>query len=203
MKNQVIIIHGGDEFETYEEYIKFLKEFEIESLDYFRGNGWKNKMQESLGDEFDVIVPRMPNAFNARYCEWKIWFEKLIPFLENGVILVGHSLGGIFLAKYFSENKFPKIVKTTVLISAPFDDEGEEYSLVDFVLPPSLELFEKQGGKIFLYHSKDDTSVLPIQCEKYKRAISSAQVIMFEDKGHFTQDKFPELVELIKTVSAS
>jgi len=201
MKKQVVAIHGGDSFDTHEEYISFLKNFEIDGLEYFTRNNWKTTLQERLGNSFEVILPRMPNPFDARYAEWKIWFDKLIPFLEENVVLIGHSLGGIFLAKYLSENKFPKTITATILISAPFDGEGDEESLVDFILPSSLELFEKQGGKIFLYQSKDDTSVLPIQCEKYKKALPNAQAMIFEDRGHFTQEEFPELVENIKNLS--
>ena len=29
MKKQVIVIHGGDTFKTHEEYLRFLKEWEI------------------------------------------------------------------------------------------------------------------------------------------------------------------------------
>lgn len=201
MKKQIVVIHGGDSFDTHEEYISFLKSFEIDDLKYFTGNSWKTTLQERLGDGFEVILPRMPNPFNARYAEWKIWFDKLVPFLNDGVVLIGHSLGGIFLAKYLSENKFPKTITATILISAPFDGEGDEESLVDFIFPPSLELFATQGGKIIIYHSKDDTSVLPIQSEKYKKALPGAQVMMFEDRGHFTQEEFPELVQNIKNLS--
>jgi len=201
MKKQIVVIHGGDSFDTHEEYISFLKSFEIDSLKYFTGNNWKTTLQERLGSDFEVILPRMPNPFDARYAEWKIWFDKLVPFLNDGVVLVGHSLGGIFLAKYLSENEFQKIVTATILISAPFDGEGDEESLVDFTLPSSLELFGKQGGKIIIYHSKDDTSVLPIQCEKYKKALPNAHIMMPEDRGHFTQEEFPELVQNIKNLS--
>lgn len=201
MKKQIVIIHGGDSFDTYEEYIAFLKDFEIDSLDYFRGKGWKSIIQEQLGDGFEVIAPRMPNPFNARYAEWKIWFDKLVPFLNDGVILIGHSLGGIFLAKYLSENDFPKKIIATFLLAAPFDGEGDEESLVDFVLPESLELFTKQGGKIFVYHSKDDMCVKYFQQAKYIKALPNAEAVTFEDRGHFNQEEFPELVDYIRLVS--
>ena len=50
---------------------------------------------------------RLQYRTNARYEEWKIWFERMIPFLNDNVILVGHSLGGIFFVKYLSENLLP------------------------------------------------------------------------------------------------
>ena len=29
MKKQIVVIHGGDTFETYEQYLNFLKNYEI------------------------------------------------------------------------------------------------------------------------------------------------------------------------------
>jgi predicted alpha/beta-fold hydrolase len=47
----------------------------------------------------------MPNKLNARYHEWKIFFEGILSKLdrEDEITLVGGSLGGCFLLKYFSE----------------------------------------------------------------------------------------------------
>jgi len=199
MKKQVVVIHGGDTFETYDEYVAFLKSFLIESVDYFNRWRWKDSLQEKLGDDFEVIAPKMPNKWNAKYSEWKIWFDKLVPFLNDNVIFVGHSLGGIFLAKYLSENKFPKIIKATFLVAAPYDAVDSEYTLADFVLLNDLKLFQKQGGRIFLFQSKDDPVVPFADLEKYKKQLPTAECVVFEDRGHFGQEEFPELVEMIKS----
>lgn len=56
--------------------------------------------QEQL-PEFKVIKPEMPNKDMARYSAWKLWFEKHLPFLDSEkLIVIGHSLGAIFLIKY-------------------------------------------------------------------------------------------------------
>jgi len=198
MKKQVVVIHGGDTFGTYEEYVAFLKTFLIDSLEYFRRRRWRDSLQEKLGDDFEVITPTMPNKSNAKYSEWKIWFEKLIPFLNDDVILVGSSLGGIFLSKYLSENKFPKKIKATFLLAAPYDAADSDYTLADFELPKGLELLEKQGGQIYLYQSKDDPVVPFVDLEKYKKQLPIAETLVFDDRGHFGQNEFPELVEAIK-----
>lgn len=198
MKKQVVIIHGGDTFETRDKYLEFLKSFVIENIEYFTKIKWKDRLKEELGEEYQVIAPKMPNKFNARYLEWKIWFEKLFPFLSDNVILVGHSLGGIFLAKYLSENKFPKIIKATFLVAAPFDSADSEYPLLDFELSLGLERFEKQGGEIYLYQSKDDPVVPLVDVEKYRKQLPSAHVVIFENRGHFSQSEFPELIAEIK-----
>ncbi len=91
-------------------------------------------MNIGLGNKFDVLLPKMPNPSNAKYNEWKIIFNKISKLLEKNVILIGHSLGAIFLIKYLSENKFPKKILATLLISPPYDDDGMEESLGDFYL---------------------------------------------------------------------
>jgi uncharacterized protein len=193
MKKQVLVIHGGDTFDTYEEYISFLKDYEIELSD-LKGNGWKNSLQEKLGEDYEVFKPQMPDRDNAKYMEWKIWFEKILNLLNNEIILVGHSLGGIFLAKYLSENKLSKKILATFLVAAPFDDKDSEYTLPEFTLSEDLSLFEKQSDKIIIYHSKDDPVVPFVDLNKYSKKLKSARIVIFEDKGHFGQLEFPEIV---------
>ena len=79
MKKQIIIIHGGETFETYKQYISFLKSIEID-FEKMTSEGWKDTLGKKLGRGFEIVLPRMPNSFNAKYLEWKIWFEKMILF---------------------------------------------------------------------------------------------------------------------------
>ena len=192
MKQQVLIIHGGDSFEKYEDYLHFLKNFEI-NLEKFSKNDWKDNLQKDLGKKFGVIYPQMPNKLNANYIEWKIWFEKILNLLEDNLILIGHSLGGIFLAKYLSEDDISKKIKAVILVSAPFDEKGS-FKLSKLVL--NLNNYKK----IFLIHSKDDQVVSYGEVKKYKKILTKAKVITFEDRGHFNQEEFSEIVELTKKI---
>jgi len=199
MKKQVFIIHGGDTFKTYEEYLSFLKDWEIDFEKYKENKkDWKINLQEELGDEFEVIAPKMPNKINAKYLEWKIWFEKFIPYITEGVILVGHSLGGSFLVKFLSENDMPKKIRGTFLVAPVYDEDSDDYSLADFKLPDNLSGFEKQGGQIFIYHSEDDPVVPFNNLGKFKEKLISAKTIIFKNKQHFGQEKLPEIVKDIK-----
>lgn len=199
MKRQVVIIHGGDTFDTYKEYLSFLKNYELD-LEKLKSKGWKKRLPQELGSDFEVISPRMPNSMNAKYKEWEIMFEKLFPFLKNNLILIGHSLGGIFLAKYLSENKFPKKIKATFLIAPPYDDKNLEESLGDFNLQKELGGLKKQGGEIYIYYSKDDPLIPLTDLKKYRESLSEAEVIIFKNKGHFRQTEFPEIVKAIKNL---
>ena len=162
---------------------------------------WKDTLDKKLGKNFQVIYPEMPGSENAQFIAWKIWFEKIIPHLHDGVVLVGHSLGGIFLSVYLSKYKFPKKIAATMLVAAPYFDSSRKDIPKDWMLPKSLSKFEKQGGKIFLYQSKDDEVVSLSHLKKYQKALPLAQAIIFTNKGHFGIEKFPEIVREIKEVS--
>ena len=197
---QIVVIGGGDVFPSYDAYLSFLKNFKAENIDYFKETpNWKSSLQKVLGDEYEVLAPRMPNRSNAKYIEWKIWFEKLFPFLNDEVILVGHSLGASFLTKYLSEERFPKKILATLLVAGPYDSDGER-QMVEFTLPDSLSLLEGQGGTIFLYHSKDDPVVVFSELAKYQKALPNAKINVFEDRKHFNQVSFPEIVTDIQNI---
>lgn len=199
MKTQIIVLHGGETFDTYGEYLENLR---AKKLDFARlmQEDWKSGLQEKLGKNFRVILPQMPNKKNAKYLEWKIWFDKIVPYLEDGCILIGHSLGGIFLAKYLSEEIVPKKIKALFLVAAPYDDLDFEDSLADFILPAHLGKLIAQVETICIYHSEDDPVVPIADAYKYQKAISKAEVCILKDRQHFNQELFPEIVESIKAV---
>lgn len=200
MRKQILIIGGGDTFDTNEEYINFIKNFKLD-WNSFKKKKWKDSLKKDLEEQFEIIFPEMPCRWNAKYNEWKIWFDKFLPYLENGIILIGHSLGGIFLAKYLSENNVNVDIRALFLIAAPFDETEMGESLVDFVLPKNLDGISSQVENIFIYHSKDDPVVPFSNSKKYKEVLPKVELVVFNDKSHFNQEEFPELVEKIKTLN--
>ncbi len=195
---QVVAIHGGDSYATYEEFISNFSKIVV-SLEWMNFNDWKKNLQKVLGHEYEVLLPRMPNPQNAKYREWKIYFEKLLPQLNDGVILVGHSLGGVFLAKFLSEESLPIAVHATFLVSAPFDADGER-TLVEFNITNDLARLSEQGGQLFLYHSDDDPVVGFAELDKFVVRLPGAVVRTFANRQHFNQAEFNELVEDIRSL---
>jgi len=194
---QIVLIHGGTDFRTYEEFISQLKSEPVDITEFQPKQRWRNTFAERLGPNYQVLTPTMPNKENAHYEEWKIWFEKMSPFLIDGVILMGHSLGGIFLAKYLSENTFPKKIGATVLVSAPYNSEGLEPPLGDFQLTRPLENLAKQSPVIYLVHGGDDPIVPFSHAQKYLAQLPNAKLVTIPGGDHFSQPEFPELIELI------
>lgn len=196
MKQQVVLINGGEAWETNEEYLNFLRAREPADPNAEPVKKWKNTFAEKLGDGFQLITPQMPCAWNAKYEEWKIWFEKYIPYINDGVVLIGNSLGGIFITKYLSENIFPRKIKQLHLLAAPFGDRSC-IKRSSFTLGGSLEKIEQQVADIHLYHSKDDDVVDFGDFEEYAKALPSVKKHVFENSGHFQVEEFPELVNEI------
>ena len=100
MKQQILIIHGGNTFANHSDYIDHIKNIEIDKTRLYSTIEWKQTIPNRLGVNYEVLNPRMPNASYARYDEWKLYFEAVTKVLDNNVILIGHSLVGIFLAKF-------------------------------------------------------------------------------------------------------
>ena len=195
MKTQVVVIHGGDAFSTHEEYLQFLKNFPLTIESVRPKRDWKSFLPEVLGEGYDVLAPIMPNKTNAQFSEWCLWFEKMFPFLEDGVILIGHSLGGTFLAKYLAEHTFPKRIGALFLVAAPHDAHTE--GVGDFLLPASLDGVRQQCATIVLFHSTDDDVVPFAQLAEYQQQLPNAHVTTFTDREHFNQSAFPELTSCI------
>ena len=197
MKKQIITIHGGDTFEKYEDYITDLKNKTV-TLEKLRAKDWKSNLQNYLGEDYEVILLRMPNPSNAKYVERKIMFDKIVSLLDDEAIFIGHSLGGIFLVKYLSEENCPKKIKAVFIVAAPYKTGSEWRGDADFILPQDFKEFSYQVPCIFIYHSKDDPVVPFSDCLNYQKALPKAQVKIFEDRQHFNRESFPEIVEDIK-----
>lgn len=194
MKKQIVFIHGGETFASYEDYFEYLKGAEYDPYEE-RSPIWKDTLAEDLGDDYELLMPSMPSKYNAKYSEWKLWFEKVIPFMRDELVLVGWSLGGIFLAKFLSENELPVSVKSLHLIAAPHDDSEGDYSLADFVLPESLEALSETAREVHLYHSEDDYVVPFGDIKKYAKQLPEAHLHTFSDRNHFLVETFPELLK--------
>ncbi|MDR3168493.1 MAG: alpha/beta hydrolase [Candidatus Peribacteria bacterium] len=135
----------------------------------------------------------MPNKQNAQYEEWKIVFEKIIDKLDNNFILIGHSLGAMFIVKYLSENTISKTIEKTLLLGTPFDNSIKTDPLAGFLRQGNLQKLAEQAGKLFFYHSEDDFAVPFEHVLKYKEALPYASFRLMKDRNHFLQEEVPEL----------
>ncbi len=194
---QIWFIHGGHTFNSYGRYMNSLKSLE---LDYNRfklpQKKWRDWLAEQMPDA-DVLLPAMPNGHNAKFDEWKIYFEKLIPLFSDDVVLIGHSLGAMFLSKYLNANPLPEKVKKIILVSGAYDDETIE-DCGSFKTTSAKNLI-KSSDDIHLFHSQDDPAVPFSELAKFQADLPNAKSHIFTDRGHFLDPEFPEMLELLKS----
>lgn len=200
-RTQVIVIGGGTTFDTYEAYCEHLRGRDVD-LDAFRGGrDWKDNLRDQLGNGFDVLTPPMPNKMNARYQEWRIWFGRILAHADERVVLIGHSLGGLFLAKYCSQERLAVTVDALMLVAAPYEDTEHE-SVGEFTIPSSLQPLAHTVGRIDIFHSEDDPVVPVRHADKYAAALPGATLHRFNDRGHLKQASLPELEQLLRSRAA-
>ncbi len=207
MKKQLIYIHGGDSFSKREDFLQYLRTTEVRNPLGEAPERWTGTLRPLLGEEWEVYMPSMPNAKNARYDEWSIWFERFLEYIEDEVVLVGWSLGGMFLAKYLAEHQLPVKVKATFLLAAPGggfkDGSGAGADCADFLPPEDLSLLAKQVPHIEVWHSEDDFVVPVAAVEWYKKHLPQAKIKLFKDKNHFLVPELPELIMVLKDTANS
>lgn len=192
---QILFIHGGNSYDNHKAYLENLKNKEIDYESLKLQRKWRSWIAEQM-PEADVLLPTFPNGYNAVYDEWRIYFEKLIPFFGNDVQLVGHSLGAMFLANYLHESPLDSKVHRLILIAGAYDNNtsGDSGS---FVVSDATGL-EKSAEEIHLFHSKDDPAVPFTELAKFQADLPTAISHVFTDRGHFLQPEFPELLELLQ-----
>ena len=89
-KSQIFYVHGGMTFPNKQAYLHFL---ETRKVSIEEKISWNDAfLKRELGNDFDIVKPRMPCQDNAKYREWKICFERYLPYINDDVILIGASL---------------------------------------------------------------------------------------------------------------
>ena len=197
-KTNVLVIHGGDTFKDEKGYLKYLR---TKSISLHNKVTWsRDDLGKALGPKFLVSNPRMPLQDYPEYRDWKLMFERYLPLLSKDFILVGGSLGGIFLAKYLSENKLKRKALSVYLVCPPFDNDMPADDLAGgFDLKKNLSLLEKNTKNLYLMFSADDPVIPVSHAEKYRKKLSTGKIIIYKSKnGHFAIPKFPEIVRTIK-----
>lgn len=194
-KQNLWIIGGGEVFENQEAYLHFLEnEF---SIDRKKSGDWKKWLADGLLDTHNVTKIAMPDKMNADYDAWKIVFEKYIDELDTNtnMSIVGHSLGGIFIAKYLSENTFPIKIEALHLVAPVWSHpESKIHNTDNFSFHPMhLSRIPSQCKNIFIWASEDDEIVDFSDSEKYAESLPMADFRTFKNRGHFLGSHFVEL----------
>jgi predicted alpha/beta hydrolase family esterase len=200
-KQPVILIHGGSCWDSYKNYLSDLKKTGFDLMASPRPK-WHEQLQKNLGPRFKVLLPEMPNWRNAHYLEWKIWYEKAVAIAGPNPIVIGHSLGAIFVVKYFAETARVGKTKGLLLVSAPYATAAKNPDFGDFALQRPPVRLANRVKPVCFYQSEDDPIVTAKNLLPYREFVPDAMVRTFKKRGHFVRGHFGELVRDIKFVAA-
>ncbi len=192
-KPQVVFIHGGDAFRDTEKLYAMLRQRTYNP--YEVNKKWQEVLFANLSETHECHRLEMPNKFWADYEAWKIWFEKMVPYLRDGVVLVGHSLGGSFLFRYLTEQKLPIVVSQVHLVAPvilPYEDCDGFYINLDL-----WSGFASAVETMNLWHSEDDFIVPIAHSESVVTKYPAAELHRFVDRFHFIGEAFPEIEAVI------
>ena len=162
---------------------------------------WDNKLVESLrrelGPTFEIRYPRMPDEGDPEYLAWKEALEQELATLDDGAILIGHSIGGTILIGALSARPPVRRVGAIVLIAAPFVGEGG-WPSEDMQLPRDLGARLPDGVPVHVYHGLDDDTAPASHAALYARAMPQARVHRLPDRDHQLNNDLKEVAATIR-----
>jgi hypothetical protein len=167
---------------------------------------WDDKLVESLkrelGVSYEVRYPRMPNEDDPSYAAWRARLQKEFASLNDGAIVVGHSIGGAILINALAEQPPERELGAIFLIAAPFVGEGGWQ-------PDDWQPQREIGGKIpggvpiYVYHGLADDTAPPSHAELYAHAIPQAHICRLPGRDHQLNNDLREIAAVIKALAAA
>jgi pimeloyl-ACP methyl ester carboxylesterase len=162
---------------------------------------WDDKLAESLrrelGGGHDVRYPRMPDEGSPSYARWSAAIRREMADLDDGSVVVGHSVGATILVNAVAEQPPERRLAAIVLIAAPFvgdggwpSDEFEPASELGARLPP--------GVQVHVFHGLQDETAPPSHAGLYALAIPQAQMHKLPGRDHQLNNDLSEVAEAIR-----
>jgi predicted alpha/beta hydrolase family esterase len=152
-----------------------------------------------LGPEYTVRYPKMPEEENSGYEAWKAQISKELAALDDGVIVVGHSVGSSMLLKYLSEENVENSIAGIFLIAAPYWGIGG-WQVDGFTLDEDHASEILKRLPTFFYHSRDDAIVPFAHLARHAEKFPQATVREFDGRGHQFDNNLSEVAADIKSL---
>jgi len=161
----------------------------------------KQKLEEK---DCEVIVPQFPTPEGQSLQAWLDVFQKFEGKITDDTIMIGHSLGGVFLLRLM-EN-FLEPIKAAIFVGTPIgigqlknQQSDNNFSGFDF----NWDNIKNKAKQVMVYQSDTDPYV-PLENGKHLAKHFGINMAFIPNAGHFNKAagyvEFPELFEKIKEV---
>ena len=149
-------------------------------------------LERGLGPQYALMYPSMPNEADPNYARWAAALRNAFAKLDDGAMLVGHSIGATILINTFAEEA-PRFRPGGVfLLAAPFVGEGgwpsdEIGDMSDIGMRLLRDL------RVHLYHGERD-EIAPIShLDLYAKAIPEASARRLAGRDHQLNNDLSEV----------
>jgi pimeloyl-ACP methyl ester carboxylesterase len=164
---------------------------------------WDDKLvaslERELGPGYDIRYPRMPDEADPSFGTWSALLEREIPRLEDGAVLVGHSIGGTVLIHTLAQQPdLLRHIAAICLIAAPFVGDGGWQS--DDIVPPMDWAAPLTGVPVYLYLGDADDTTPMTHLDIYAKAMPHAQVRRLSGRDHQLNNDLSEVAQDIRRV---
>lgn len=165
---------------------------------------WDDKLVDSLrrelGDGHDVRYPRMPEEDDPSYSRWSAAVRDELAALDDGAVVVGHSVGGTVLVQTLAEHPPPRVLAAIVLLAAPFVGAGG-WPGDEFELPVDLGARLPRGVPVHVFHGLADTTAPPSHADLYARAVPQARVHRLPGRDHQLNDDLSDVARVMRALA--
>lgn len=163
---------------------------------------WLKRELEKLGCK--VIVPKFPTPGGQSLESWLAILGEYKSQITENTILIGHSLGGLFLLRVLE--RLPRRVTAAFFVAAPvgvrpilYYDGDEKFSGFKF----NWTEIKKKAGRFSVYHSDNDPYVSLGNGEELAKQLG-VQLTFIPNACHFNAEsgytKFDRLLEDITLI---
>ena len=162
---------------------------------------WDDKLVDSLarelGDGYEIRYPRMPAEDDPSDAAWGPAISEAMTALEDGAVVVGHSVGGTLLIHTLVERPPDVGLAAIVLIAAPFVGAGG-WPGEEFELPGNLGALLPAGVQVHVFHGLEDEEVPRAHANLWASAIPQAHVHLLPGRDHQLGNDLSDVATLIR-----
>ena len=163
---------------------------------------WDDKLVDSLTRELgaghDVRYPRMPHEDDPSHARWTAAIRGEMAGLEDGAVVVGHSVGGTILINALAEHPSQRELAVIILIAAPYVGAGG-WPSDEFELPSDLGARLPRDARVHVFHGLQDEVAPPSHAQLYARAIPQAQLHLLPARDHQLNNDLREVAKAISS----
>lgn len=166
---------------------------------------WFPWLKEKIDNENTLVtIPQFPINELQSYSNWKELMDYYfkLGLINESSILIGHSIGCMFIVKYLLEKKIRvnKIILVSGFNNYKLIEEFDRVNESFFMSETEFSELKKFVNDIITFYSNNDPYIKLDELKRFAKSINSNEILI-EDAGHFNisagYKTFEEIIKYI------